>query len=151
MIVINAHNVQISSKICTRSVNEVVWSSVTKKNYGFFFVFFCVILVREIKLGRKYFLIIPKHETCLWNSPDLPVCYASPSIPFFQNNNNNADCNKCQKCTNFFQNLYLIFYWGRLELSYKEKPALFFLFFPWFFILLRLIMRRKYFLINSWS
>jgi hypothetical protein len=40
---------------------------------------------------------------------------------------------------------------GRLELSYKEKPALFFLFFTWFFILLRLVMRRKYFLINSWS
>jgi hypothetical protein len=54
MIVINAHNVQISSKICTRSVTEVVWSSVTKKNYRYFFCFFFVILVGEIKLGRKY-------------------------------------------------------------------------------------------------
>jgi hypothetical protein len=36
-----------------------------RKTTDFFFVFFFVILVGEIKLGRKYFLIIPKHQRCL--------------------------------------------------------------------------------------
>jgi hypothetical protein len=35
-----------------------------RKTTDIFFVFF-LILVGEIKLGRKYFVIIPKHQTCL--------------------------------------------------------------------------------------